>query len=426
MAAKTGAALAALAMLAGVVSGSPANAESLKAAVRQALNTHPEIAALRHNKSAIKQELKAARGLWMPKVDVVAKAGGYTDRDTTQERYEVSAVLTQPLFDGGRGSYEQKRQRARVASARSRINDTSSAIALRVAQAYTETQRARAVMAAAGRNLRALQNIAWMVRRRARAGQGDAAEVAQAVARIAAARAALAEARQRLRDAEALYVTVVGHKPGKLPTRAVPANLIPRSLSSAIRVAMRRAPRINALRHDAEAAKAAIGTAKSSLMPRFDLEISGNYANELRHNVSKEVLNGKALVVMKWNLYNGGIDSARVSEAKYRASEARAQTFSAGLNIERELRMAWNAMRAARARSVYLRTRLAANRRSLAIQKQQFTAGRRTLLDILDTQNEIFVTETALNNEIFSGRFNAWKVLAAMGRILPAMHLAAR
>ena len=421
---KVGCAMA-LGMALSMAAGGGAWAENLKAAVRTALKTHPEISAMRQNKAAIGQELKAAKGLWMPKVDVVAKAGGYLHKDTRQERFEVSAVLTQPLFDGGRGRFEQKRQKARVASARARLEDTANAVALRVVQAYMETLRARSVLAAAKRNLAALRKIAAMVRRRARAGQGDAAETAQAAARIAAARAALAEARQRLNDARALYVTVVGHAPRKLAGLPSPGRHMPRSLTAALRLAVRNAPRINALKQDAAAASAAIGSARSALMPRLDLELSGNYVNELEH-ISPENLHGKAMVVMKWNLFNGGINRARVSEAKYRASEARALTFAAGLDIERNLRLAWNAMVAGRARAAQLRRQLAANRRSLSIQKRQFEAGTRTLLDILDTQNEIFASETALANERTSSRYHAWKVLALAGRLLPALRLSAR
>ncbi len=425
---KTGAMLAAatLGIMAGIMGDSAAaHAEILRSAVHTALQTHPEIAAIRHNGRAIGQELKAAKGLWLPKVDVVAKAGGYLHKDTKQERFEVSAVLTQPLYDGGRGGFEQKRQKARVASARARLQDTANTVALRVVQAYIETRRAAAVLAAARRNLAALRKIAAMVRRRARAGQGDAAETAQAAARLAAARSALAEARQRLRDARALYVTAVGHAPRRLSAAPAPRRHMPRSLRAALRLAMRNAPRINALKSDAAAAEAAIGSARSALMPRFDLELSGNYQNELEH-ISPENLHGKALVVLKWNLYNGGINRARVSEARYRASEARALTYAAGLDIERNLRMAWNAMVAGRARAAALSRQLAANRRSLAIEKRQFEAGTRTLLDILDTQNEIFASETALANERTSSRYHAWKVLALSGRLLPALRLSVR
>jgi adhesin transport system outer membrane protein len=363
--------------------------------------------------------------MWLPKVDVVAKAGGYASEYTRQERFEVSAVLTQPLYDGGRGGYEQKRQRARVASARFRVSDTANAIALRVVQAYIELQRSNADFAAARKNLVALQRIASMVNRRARAGRGDRAETAQAAARVAAAKAALAEARQKVADAKALYITVVGRKPGKLSTYAVPRNMIPRSLSAAVRAARSDAPKIAALKNDAKAAKAAIGSARANVMPRFDLELSGNYANKLK-NTAREDLHGKALVVMKWNVFNGGINQARVREATYRASEARSMTFATGLNLERELRLAWNAMRATAERSRHLRSQRTANRRSLAVQKRQFEAGRRTLLDILDTQNEIFVSDTALNNELYSSRFYSWKVLAITGRLLPALNLASR
>ncbi|HFC05598.1 MAG TPA: hypothetical protein ENJ55_07815 [Rhizobiales bacterium] len=401
----------------------PAGAESLKSAVRRAMNTHPEIAALGHNRQAINEELEAAKGLWRPTVDVVGKAGGYTDRNTTQEKYEVSAVISQPLFDGGRGYHEEERQRERIKSAQNRVADTANAIALRVAQAYTEVQRSHAILAAARRNLRELSNIAYMVNRRARGGKGNRAETAQARARVAAAKAGLAEARQRVRDAYALYITTVGKKPGKLTTGAPRLNQMPRSLSTAISRARSRSPKILALRHDALAAKAAIGTAEAVLMPKLNLEVSGNYANEL-YGTSARTTNGKALVVLKWNLYNGGINSARVREAKFRESESRSLSQVAGLNIEREVRISWSAMLAARDRANYLRRQLSANRVALSVQKRQFEAGKRTLLDILDTQNEVFTTETALKTEIYVARFNTYRVLAAMGRLVSSLNIA--
>jgi adhesin transport system outer membrane protein len=400
-----------------------AQAESLKSAVRAALRSHPEIAALAYNRKAVGEELAAAKGLWKPTIDVTAGAGGYINRFTTQEKYEISGVISQPIFDGGRGKYAVKRQRERVKSARNRVADTANAIALRVAQAYTEVQRSHAIAAAAHRNLRNLNNIAYLVNRRASGGKGNRAETAQARARIAAARAALAEARQRVRDAYALYITVVGHRPRKLTTGAPRLSRMPRSLSTAISRARSHSPKILALRHDALAAKAAIGGAESILMPKLNLEVSGRFANELKGTAAKDA-HAQALVVLKWNLYNGGINNARVREAKYRASESQALRQVAGLNIEREVRLSWSAMLAARDRAGYLRRQLSANRSALAVQKRQFEVGKRTLLDILDTQNEVFTAETALKTEIFVARYNTYRILAAMGQLVPSLNIA--
>ncbi len=402
--------------------GVTAQAESLKSAVRYALNNHPEISSLKYNRKAIGQELEAARGLWRPTVDVVAKAGGYINSKTTQEAYEISAVISQPLFDGGRGSFEKKRQKERVKSANNRLADTANAIALRVTQAYTEVQRSFAIQSAAQRNLRALQNIAYLVNRRVSGGRGNRADAAQARARVAAAQATLAEARQRVRDAYALYITVVGHRPKKLGTSSPRLSYMPRSLSSAISASRSRSPKILALRHDALAARAAIGTAESFLLPKLNLEVSGRYANELKDTAARDA-HGKAVVVLKWNLYNGGINNARIQEAKYRASESLALSRVAALNIEKEVRLSWSARLAARDRASYLRKQLAANRASLAAQKRQFEAGKRTLLDILDTQNEVFTAETALKTEIFVARYNTYRILAAVGRLVSSLNI---
>ncbi len=423
MALKTGKFIGIAALAALLLSSGSSCAESLKAAVHEALDSHPEIAALGHNQQAISQELEAAKGLWMPKLDIEAKAGGYINEDTESERFELSAILSQPVFDGGRGSSETKRHRERVKSAKGRIADTANAVALRVAQAYTEVQRARAVLNASRQNLKALRNISYLVSRRASGGHGNRAETAQARARIASAKAAETEARQRLGDAYALYIAAVGRPPKKLTTRAAPVTNMPRSLNEAIRRARESSPKISALRHTALAAEAAIGTAKSALLPKFNVELSGNYANRIKYTSSRDI-HGKALMVMRWNVFNGGIDTARVREAEYRASESKSLAYAALRNVERDIRFAWNARKAAMARVTYLRRQLAANRSALSAQKGQFTIGKRTLLDILDTQNEVFVSSTSLATAIFSARYNTYKVLAAMGQLVPSLNIA--
>lgn len=127
------------------------------------------------------------------------------------------------------------------------------------------------------------------------------------------------------------------------------------------------------------------------------------------------------MVVYRHNLYRGGIDSARVREAHARASEAQATADVMRRTVEREVRLSWTAMHSARMRAEIIGRQLEQNRTVIAAYKEQFELGQRTLLDILDIQNEMFVNATTRTTETFVSEYNVYRVLAAMGQLIPAI-----
>jgi adhesin transport system outer membrane protein len=113
--------------------------------------------------------------------------------------------------------------------------------------------------------------------------------------------------------------------------------------------------------------------------------------------------------VVRWNLFNGGIDKARIGEAKARAMEAAEISANTQRIIEREVRTSWSAILAAEQRVPALSRQLELNRSTRNVYNQQFDAGQRRLLDLLDIQNETFVTEASLRTEELIGRYNTFR-----------------
>lgn len=408
-------------------------ADTLPSVLQEALDSNPELGAIRYNRQAIDHELRAARGLGLPTVDVQSKfgrnrnnletsAGIKTANDWHSQR-DVSVVLSQRVFDGFERTHEVARQKNRVDSARWRVADTANSIALRATQAYFEVQRSDAVLAAAQRNLSSLQGLRARVMRRVDAGHGDSAEGTEAGSRVAKARAVVAEARGRLADAKALFQSVVGRAPRRLASAGPPRNSLPRSVVTAVEGARIAAPSIIATQHDATAARAAIGLAYSRFYPKLNLEL-GSYHGKGFDGDGDRDLDARAMLVVRWNLFNGGINRARVREAAARASEASEISANTTRVIERETRVSWNAMVAARERLPDLQRQLDLARATRATYSEQFDTGSRRLLDLLDAQDEVFVAEASMLTERFVGSYNAFRVLAAMGKLVEAMGLA--
>lgn len=410
---------------------SSAGADSLQDVVQEALETHPELGAIRFNRRAIDNELNAARGLNLPTVDVKGDTGQYRhsyksgqgveETNDWYDRQDVSTVVSQRLYDGFEARHEIARQRNRVESARWRVNDTANSIALRAVQAYLECIRAEAVLSAANANLEAHQGLLKRVRARADAGKANAAESSEAAARAASATAIVAEAEARVQDARALFKSVTGRMPASL-SPAGPAHGLPGTVEAAVAEAVVAAPSVVATQFDAVAADAAVGSAYSRFSPKLNLEVTTDHGWGTSENNDRN-LEARAMVVVRWNLFNGGIDRARIWEAKARAGEASEISASTQRIVERETRVSWDAMSAAAVRVPALSQQLGLQRQRRSAYLEQFDTGQRRLLDILDVQNEIFVVDSSLRTEELIGIYSGYRVLAAMGRLVPALGL---
>jgi outer membrane protein, adhesin transport system len=390
-----------------------AHAQSLTAVLREAVGANPELGAVRSNRRAIDQELEAAKGLNRPTVDLSATAGvrsgdipdtrqGRDIRRIGRERTTAGVTVTQNIFDGFEGDSERRRQGERVNSARGRVADTANSIALRTVQAYLEVQRSATVASVARENVAAHENILVRVRARSDGGGGSPVDVNVAGARVEASKAFLAEAEARNRDAHTLYRTVVGRAPGRLQPVRAPVKSLPRTVEMAVAEAVQIAPSVVAALADTRAAEAAIDTAKSRFYPRLDAQVGVDTSYGL-FNRDRARTDVSALLVLRQNLYRGGIDTV----------------------VEREVRFAWSAIQSAQARSAALGRQLEQNKAAFGGYVQQYELGQRTLIDILDIQNEMFISQSNMVTEEFSGRYSVFRVLGAIGRLLPALGIEA-
>jgi len=419
-------------LLSALAASDPASAEGLRSVVQRTVSSNPEVAALRANRLAVDEELEAAKGLGRPKLDLRGAAGysgktiegtGPSDYNSNGKHLEYGGVATMPVFDGWKTSYEIERQGARVDSARHRVADTASSLALQAVQAYLEVERAIAVEAAAKRNVATHRGLLSRVNARYAAGKVAKSDLTQVEARLAAAEAARVEAEGRRLDALSLYTAVVGEVPQKLETVGMPSRLLPRTAAQAVEIARRNAPSLLAVREDVLAARADIGSARSQFFPQIGLEFSAQEKRDADRHIGN-VSDLSALVVVRQTLYDGGIARALVRENIHRADQAEAIAGNATRLIEKEVRLAWLAMQTSNQRAVHLGEQLTMNRQLVGEYTSEFELGQKSLLDVLDVENEIFVTESELTTESFAATYNAYRLLAAIGSLLPALEVA--
>jgi adhesin transport system outer membrane protein len=407
------------------------HATSLEESVATTLESNPEIGIVGANRQAIDQELRQARAQYFPSLDARAAGGPeYTNSPATRNRdgsetllrLESQLTLSQMLFDGFSTQNEVDRQLARIDSASHRVRETAEFVGLDAIEAHLDILRNQSLVALAVQNIEDHQRISDQVGRLEREGAGSIADVTQADARLAAAQSALASARGSLRDAEAAYRAVVGTLPAELEEPVVPVVAVPESAEAAAAKASAENPTVRIADADIEVAKAELEGSRSGYYPRLDLEL-GAGANRNLDGIEGSDIDAQALLVMRYNLFRGGADVARERESFFRLSEAREELARVRRQAVEDALVSYSALLTARDRVLALRDQAEATRATRNAYAQQFDLGQRSLLDLLDAENELFVARSNLVTSEYTEMFAVYRVLAVIGDLLMALDI---
>lgn len=421
-----------------LVGSGAADAASIRDTVQAALDTNPEITVVQADRRAVDQELRQARALYYPSIDLrgaigpeytdlsgdrrTASRGPNADDDTVYARKEAQLTLTQMLFDGFETQSEVARQTARVSSAAHRVQEAAEFIGLNAIEAHLEVLRFGDIVALNEANVAQHERLLGQVRQLEEAGRSDVADVRQSEARVAQTMDNLASARGSYADAIADYIEVVGLEPAELVLGTAPAAALPAGREEAATLASVSSPTVLIAASDVDVAEAELKGARAGYYPRFDIELSAN-AQQNTGGVDGRELGASALLVSRYNLYRGGADVAREREAFHRLNEARAQVARARRQAEQEARLSYNALLTARERTEALRVKAEAQRRTRDAYASQFELGVRDLLDLLDAENEYFNARVALVTAEYTETFAIYRVLAVVGELLDTLEV---
>ncbi len=411
-----------------------AQATSLEDAVKMTLATNPDIGIVAHNREATDEELRQARGLYFPSIDGALGIGyeqqddgprrALDNEDRWLNRRESSLNLTQGIFTGFERHYTVEREKARVESAANRVFENAEFIGFDAVGVYHEVLRQRELVDLADNNVKTHTNIVGSIREQIAGGGGSIADLAQAEARLYRARATLADILRDLRDGEALYTRIVGQFPDDLNMPEFSADLLPGDLNQAVGWVNDNNPTVRIFEADVRTTEAEVGLAESAFYPTVNLELETEY-NDQRDGVKEHEHNTQAMVRLRWNLFRGGIDRANRQEALARMSEAKSRRFQSLVDSQQGMRNSWFELEASKQRVEDLTAAVQFNIQTRDAYVEQFDVAQRTLLDVLDAENELFVSRgqlvTAEITEIVAG----YRILALGGQLLATLAISA-
>ena len=411
-------------------------AQSLPQAMQQALDVHPEIQAGVNSRLAADYQLKAAKGGYLPKVDLLAgygregtdspgsRAGSPRNDWETLNRSESSLRLSQMVFDGFATSSEVGRQQANVNSRAYSLLGSSERTGLTVAQVYLDVLTRREFVRLAEDNLSNHERVYDQIKLRTQRGVGSRADLDQAEARLAQARNNLITEQTNLADAQTNYLSAVGQLPDQLERPAPFMALLPANLDEARRQMLENSPILRSAESDIVAAEKQYEAAKSTFYPRFDAELGRTADNNL-DGMAGHNNEWQAMLRMRFNLFAGGSNKADLESKSYQSNQALDIRNNALRVLNEELGLAWNALENANAQVPIAQQYVDYSTSVRTAYQKQFSLGERTLLDLLDSENELFTASRRLAEIKNTQLFTQYRIKATMGELLKSQGVVA-
>ncbi|BES85762.1 agglutination protein [Pectobacterium araliae] len=402
-------------------------AETLQEAIKSTLYTHPEVSASINSRFSAEHDLRAAKGGYLPSITLNAGVGREeTDSPSTRasankrtelSRQESSIALNQTVFDGFATSSEVGRQRATVNSRAYKVLNTSEATALDAVQVYLSVLQRQEFVRLAEANLASHERIYDQIRLRSEQGVGRLADLDQAEARLAQARNNSLTEKTNLDDAKINYMSIVGKVPENLVMPDASAIKLPSSLEEAQRLMLENSPALKSAESDIEATQQQYETSKSTFYPRLNVELSRTMNNNV-DGTRGQNNEWQAMLRMRYNLYEGGSTKASMESKAYQVKEAQDVRNNALRLLNEELKLAWSALNNSRQQVPIAAEYADRSMKVRTAYQKQFGLGERTLLDLLDSENELFTAQRRLVEVRFIALYTEYRITSRMGELL--------
>ena len=408
-----------------------ASAQTLDEAIRATLRTNPDVLASRYGVRAAEELKNQARGGYFPRLDIVLAGGRERSNNTTTRalgdddlsltRAERSIRLSQLIYDGSSTRNLVKQQSALVDAALARLASTQENISLRAIQVYLASLRGTIVVRLAEENLGYHEETLGKITERFERGVGTKVDVVQTRGRRAQSKSNVLLSQRDAKNGIAEFYRVVGERP-KMLVLPHAVGGVPGTLEQALELALANNPVLKAVEAELEASIAGRRQAKGIFFPRFDLEIGATRNDDTDGSLGAND-DESAVIRMTYNIYRGGADRARLNEAEAREFELRERVRSSRRVVEEDVTLIWNELQDILVRLEYLDAYVKSTEEVLSVYIEQLTLGKRTLLDLLDVQNELLRAQISKVSGDHIALLARYRVLASTGRLLETLEI---
>ncbi len=406
----------------------PVYADTLREALVAAYQTNPTLTGARAGQRATDETVPIAKADGLPGVsgdfgfqeNFLRSANNFTSplRQST-----AGGSIEVPIYSGGAVKNSIRAAKTRVGAGQMDLRGTESSIFSNVVATYMDVIRDSAIVNLNRANVGVLSVNLEATSDRFEIGDLTRTDVAQSESRLEIAKGDLETSRANLIRSKENYIALVGRAPGKLDAPPPLPNL-PGSPNEAVDIALVQNPDLLAARERSIAAEFDIKTARASNKPRLSTYAQGRYVNfhgTLGGNIPganfvQEQSTAEVGVRATIPLYQGGRPSAQIRQAQARSGQAYEQIIAVERNVIAQTRAAYSSWRASERVIQSSERAVKASELSLEGVRAENSVGNRTILDILNAEQELLNAQVQLVVARRNSYVAGFSLLAAMGR----------
>ncbi len=406
-----------------------AYALDLQEAIAETLASNPQVLSELREVDARNRQVRSALGDFYPDVDLLA-GYGFQERDPSNqpfpgepgrtrnelERHEAQLNVRQLVFDGFNTWNQYQSEKTRELSAKHRSQSVAEEVALEVVRAYLNVLKREEVLKLAEQTYGFHQEIHDKMRKRFESGVGSGADFDQISGRLALSRTNFFNAQANLIDAKTGFQRVVGRFPetGELSKPGSYRNYLPATVEDAVTRALQNHPVLKIAEADVEGVQYQYEQTKSAYYPKFYVEVERDLNRNI-DGVEGQVDDLKVMLRMNYSLYNGRSNQARKQQFAYLVEKAREIRNNARRQVEQEVRLAWVAYDTIKEQIPFLESYVTDSIKTREAYRDQYNLGKRTLLDLLNTETETVNAKQSLINAQHDMIFNEYRIFQSLG-----------
>ena len=378
-------------------------AETLFDVLAQTYRTSPTLQANQAYLRAVDERVGQAKSSWRPYIGLQGNASyaqqrfkDYPNQDDftyDNDMYDAGAVIKQSVFSGFKTISAVDLAETNVLMEREKLKQTEQSVLLSAAVAAVDVMQTKALLELQKNQEQVLERHYKSYQKRFSVGELTKTDVAQAEARLKGATAARIDAEGKLETAIATYVSLVGEKPSKKITINDLDKYLPKDLDTTINLMKQHNPSLKAAEYSVEVAKYNISLKRGDLLPSLDVSAGAGYqwgqpipGPDGGNNYDGDYWQVGATLSVP--LYQGGGEYAKLREAKQLENQARILLIQTERELTKITTQAWEVYQSTKASMDAIKAQIKASKMALDGVIREADVGSRTVLDVLDAEQE--------------------------------------
>jgi adhesin transport system outer membrane protein len=398
------------------------NAVSLKDTVSKVLINNPNVQAEIQQQKGYSKYVDDREGNYLPTVNLETylesskdnkdrKSSSTDGKWTKQDGFLATVILRQYLYDGGITPSQVAQSKYEDLSNRYRSFDAIESTVLEAVKVYTDLVKSEERLRVT-KNMVKLNEDNMIIAQENEKISGEILETYQVRSKLHLVKDKYIDEEDKKDTAIASYTRYVGVKPkGKICRPVIDESKIPKTLEEAIKIAVLDNSKIKEQIEKIKAQREKIAQAKGEFLPKLNLELRASLDKDIDLLGDGTTKNVAARLNLNWNLYNGNKDKIATEQERIFLNEQKKNLDDITGEIVSNVKSLYGKNEKYKKRIIEIEEYVKANTNIVDIYKEQFSAGTRTFIDILNAQDELFESVKTLIDVEYNRIVNYYQLM---------------